>query len=109
MVACSGCPTSFVCTSGRFSPGCTITTAQGVWRLTAVAVPPKEHRGNCACYGANDQEVDPERLGGGDDQLARITHFNSGVIEVSWVGMPAGKACIFVAISSSIRTIWVSR
>jgi len=24
--------------------------------------------------GANDQEVDPECLGGGDDQLARIPH-----------------------------------
>jgi hypothetical protein len=34
-------PTLLVCTSGRFSPGWTITTAQGAWRLTAVAVPPK--------------------------------------------------------------------
>jgi hypothetical protein len=36
-------PTLLVCTSGRFSPGWTITTAQGAWRLTAVAVRPRGH------------------------------------------------------------------
>ena len=58
---------------------------------------------------ANDHAVDPERLGGGDDELARIPHLEQRRDRGLVGRMPARKACIFVAISSSIRTIWVSR
>jgi hypothetical protein len=68
-------PTVLVCTSERFAPGWTITTAQGAGRLTAVAVPPKRtsRKRRLLCAPMTKRST-PECLGGGDDQLAWITH-----------------------------------
>src|SRR4029453_4602498 len=74
-VACRGVPTSLVCTSGGFSPGWTITTAQAAGRGAGGAVPPNREAQNTPwALRPTEPEVAPPPLGRADDPLAWITH-----------------------------------
>ena len=57
----------------------------------------------------NDKQSTPSASAVATISWRGFPTFNRGVIEVSWVGTPARNACIFVAIRSSSRCIWVSR
>src|SRR6266545_2672787 len=68
-------PTSRVCTSGRFSPWLHHDDGTGGVAADRRRRPAQEDIEKAAfAMRAKDQAVDPQCLGGGDDQLAWITH-----------------------------------